>query len=267
MVKSGRARSRAQPPSQEENVPDKVDPSRGPGAGADVFLDTAFDQLARARVANREAILRAARMIADTVGTEGIVYLFGSGHSALLALEAAGRAGGFAGVQPIWDPGIGRAEQVEGYGSVLVREVNWEPRDCLFVISHSGRNPAPIEVALAGKAAGLRVAGITAVDYSRASVSRHSSGKRLFEVVDFVIDTLGVPGDAAVEVEGLAVRTGPTSTIVGATLLDAAIVEAVSLLVAAGVEPPLVRSYNLEGSDPVNARARARYRGRVVKVI
>jgi uncharacterized phosphosugar-binding protein len=206
-------------------------------------------------------------MVAETVRGDGIVYLFGSGHSALLALEAAGRAGGFAGVQPIWDPAIGRAEQVEGYGSVLARELNWEPRDCLFVISHSGRNPAPIEVAMAGKAAGLPVVGITALDYSKASSSRHSSGKRLFEVVDDVIDTCGVPGDAAIAIDGVAVRTGPTSTIIGAALLDAVIVEAVAILAAAGVEPPLVRSYNLEGSDPINARASARYRGRVVKVI
>jgi uncharacterized phosphosugar-binding protein len=223
--------------------------------------------LARARAANGDAIRRAARMVASTVRADGIVYLFGSGHSALLALEAAGRAGGFAGVQPIWDPSIGRAEQVEGYGSVLVSELNWEPRDCLFVISHSGRNPAPIEVAMAGRAAGLPVAGITALDYSKASVSRHSSGKRLFEVVDFVIDTCGVPGDAAVSIDGVALKTGPTSTIIGAALLDAVFVEAVAVLAASGVEPPLVRSYNLDGSDPINTRATERYRGRVTKVI
>lgn len=237
------------------------------GSGAETFLDTVTDMLARARAANGDAIRRAARMVATTVQGDGIVYLFGSGHSALLALEAAGRAGGFAGVQPIWDPAMGRAEQVEGYGSVLAGEVNWEPRDCLFVISHSGRNPAPTEVAMAGKAAGLPVAGITALDYSKASVSRHSSGKRLFEVVDFVIDTCGVPGDAAVSIEGIALKTGPTSTIIGAALLDAAMVEAVAVLAASGVEPPLVRSYNLDGSDPINTRANARYRGRVVKII
>jgi len=248
-------------------VPETPGRPGSPGSGADRFLDVVTEMLARARATNGEAIGRAARMVAATVQGDGIVYLFGSGHSALLALEAAGRAGGFAGVQPIWDPTIGRAEQVEGYGSVLAREVDWEPRDCLFVISHSGRNPAPIEVAMAGKAAGLSVAAITALDYSRSSVSRHSSGKRLFEVVDLVIDTGGVPGDAAVSIEGVALKTGPTSTIIGAALLDAAFVEAVALLAASGVEPPLVRSYNLEGSDPINTRANARYRGRVVKVI
>ena len=239
-------------------MPGALDPSNGSGAGADLFLDTVTAQLAEARAVNGDAIRRAAEMVAATVRGDGIVYLFGSGHSALLALEAAGRAGGFAGVQPIWDPAIGRAEQVEGYGSVLVRDLGWEPRDCLFVISHSGRNPAPVEVALAGKAAGLPVVGITALDYSRSSVSRQSSGKRLFEVVDLVLDTRGVPGDAAVSIQGVAVKTGPTSTIVGAALLDAVIVEAVAILAAAGVEPPLVRSYNLEGSDPINERANAR---------
>jgi uncharacterized phosphosugar-binding protein len=248
-------------------VPETRGHAGTPGSGADAFLDTVTDMLARARASNGDAIRRAARMVATTVQGDGIVYLFGSGHSALLALEAAGRAGGFAGVQPIWDPAIGRAEQVEGYGAVLASEVNWEPRDCLFVISHSGRNPAPIEVAMAGKAAGLPVAGITALEYSKASVSRHSSRKRLFEVVDFVIDTCGVPGDAAVSIDGVALKTGPTSTIIGAALLDAVLVEAVAVLAASGVEPPLVRSYNLEGSDPINARANARYRGRVVKVI
>lgn len=216
-----------------------------PGSGADRFLDTVTDQLARARMVNQDGIGQAARMVAATVRGDGIIYLFGSGHSALLALEAAGRAGGFAGVQPIWDPAIGRAEQVEGYGSVLAREVNWEPRDCLFVISHSGRNSAPIEVALAGKTAGLPVVGITALEYSKASASRHSSGKRLFEIVDVIIDTCGVPGDAAIAIDGVAVRTGPTSTIIDAALLDAVVVEAVANLAAAGVEPPLVRSYNL----------------------
>jgi uncharacterized phosphosugar-binding protein len=243
------------------------DPTLRQGWGADTFFETALDQLRRAREKNRDAVGEAAGIVARTVSADGIVWLFGSGHSALIALEAAGRAGGFAGVQPIWDPAMGRTEQVEGYAATLVRDVTWEPKDCLFVISHSGRNPAPVEVALAGRAAGLPVIGLTAVDYSRASKPRHSSGKRLFEVVDLVLDTLGVPGDAAVSVPGLDLRTGPTSTVVGAALVDAVMVEAVARLVAAGVEPPLVRSYNLEGSDPVNAQANARYRGRVVKVI
>ena len=243
------------------DVPD----TRGEAAGR--YLDTVSELLARARAGNRAAIVQAADVVARTVAADGIIRLFGSGHSHLLALEAAGRAGGFAGVEVIVDPGMGRAETLEGYGTILVRDQSWEPRDCLFVISHSGRNPAPIEVALAGRAAGLTTIALTAVDYSRASVSRHSSGRRLFEVCDLVLDTAGVPGDAAISIPGARVPTGAVSTVVGAALLDAVLVEAVAALVRMGVEPPLVRSYNLDGSEAHNDALFGRYRGRVTRAI
>jgi uncharacterized phosphosugar-binding protein len=239
--------------------------ARGEAAGR--YLDTIAELLARARSANDDAIVGAAGVVARTVAADGIIRLFGSGHSHLLALEAAGRAGGFAGVDVLIDPGMGRAETLEGYGSILVREQLWEARDCLFVISHSGRNPAPIEVALAGRGAGLTTIALTALDYSRASASRHSSGRRLFEVCDLVLDTVGVPGDAAVALPGAPVPTGATSTVVGAALLDAVLVEAVAELVRMGVEPPLVRSYNLDGSEAHNAAMFGRYRGRVTRAI
>jgi uncharacterized phosphosugar-binding protein len=231
------------------------------------FFDTVAEQLTAARGANADTLQRAAEIVASTVAGDGLIFTFGSGHSQLLALEAAGRAGGFAGVQVILDPGFGRSEQLEGYGTTLLRDVAWSRRDCLIVISHSGRNPAAIEVALAGRASGLRVVAITALDYSRASRSRHSSGRRLFEAADVVLDTHGVPGDATVAIEGVEVRTGPTSTIVGAALLNAVMVAAVAVLARSGVEPPLVRSYNLEGSEANNDRVQARYRGRVTNAI
>ncbi len=237
------------------------------GEAAGRYLDTVSELLARARAANGAAIVRVADVVARTVAADGIIRLFGSGHSHLLALEAAGRAGGFAGVDVIVDPGMGRAEKLEGYGSILVHEQVWEARDCLFVISHSGRNPAPIEVALAGRSAGLTTIALTALDYSRASAPRHSSGKRLFEVCDLVLDTVGVPGDAAVVIAGAPVPTGATSTVVGAALLDAVLVEAVAELVRMGVEPPLVRSYNLDGSEAHNSAMFGRYRGRVTRAI
>ncbi len=238
---------------------------RGEAAGR--YLDAVSELLARARAANGPAIVQAADLVAHTVAADGIIRLFGSGHSHLLALEAAGRAGGFSGVDVIVDPGLGRAETLEGYGSILVRDQVWEARDCLFVISHSGRNPAPIEVALAGRSAGLPTIALTALDYSRASTSRHSSGKRLFEVCDLVLDTVGVPGDAAIAIAGAPVPTGALSTVVGAALLGAVLVEAVAELVRIGVEPPLIRSYNLDGSEAHNAAMFGRYRGRVTRAI
>jgi uncharacterized phosphosugar-binding protein len=223
--------------------------------------------LDRVREVNRESIPAAAAIVADTVQRDGIIQTFGSGHSQLLALEAAGRAGGYAGVQVIFDPGMGRSEQVEGYSPTLLRDVVLGPRDCLIVASNSGRNPAPIDIALAGRRAGLPIIAITALDYARQSRSRHSSGKSLHVLADVVLDTCGAPGDAALEIPGSPVPAGATSTVIGAALLNAVLVESVAELVRRGVEPPLVRSYNLDGSQTHNERIFSRYRGRVHPVI
>jgi len=231
------------------------------------YLDSIDERLARMRGANAASIPAAAAIIANTVEHDGIIRLFGSGHSQLLALEAAGRAGGFAGVQVIFDQGMGRAERLEGYAATLVRDMVLEARDCLVVISNSGRNPAPIEMAMIGRSSGLPVIAITALDYARQSASRHSSGKRLHELCDVVLDTCGAPGDAVIAIEGAAVAAGAVSTVLGAALLDAVLVEAVAELVRRGVDPPLVRSYNLEGSEANNALAFGRYLGRVTQVI
>jgi uncharacterized phosphosugar-binding protein len=236
----------------------------GGGAGtAARYFDAIEERLADLRRANASSIPAAAAIVADTVERDGIIRLYGSGHSQLLALEAVGRAGGYAGVHVIFDPGWGRAEQIEGFAATLLRDEVFEPGDCLIVISNSGRNPAQIEVAMAGRAAGLPIIAVTALDYARHSRTRHSSGRSLHELADVVLDTCAPPGDAILEVEGAAVPTGATSTVLGAALLNAVLVESVAELVRRGIEPPLVRSYNLDGSEAHNERVMARYRGRV----
>jgi uncharacterized phosphosugar-binding protein len=241
--------------------------STDPAPSARRYFDAITELLVRAREVNRDSIPAAAAILADTVQRDGIIQTFGSGHSQLLALEAAGRAGGYAGVQVIFDPGMGRSEQVEGYARSLLRDLVLDPRDCLIVTSNSGRNPAPIEMALAGREAGLTIIAITALDYARSSRSRHSSGKHLHDLADVVLDTCGPPGDAVLHLDGAPVPAGPTSTVIGAALLNAALVESVAELVRRGVEPPLVRSYNLDGSEAHNERVFARYRGRLHTVI
>jgi uncharacterized phosphosugar-binding protein len=227
------------------------------------YFDALEAILARVREANREAIPAAAGLIADAIARDGVVHAFGSGHSQLLAIELAGRAGGLAAVQAIIDPGQGRAETLEGYAATVLRDYELEARDCLIVISNSGRNASPIEMAQLGHERGLKVIAVTAVDFSRSVSSRHSSGKRLFEVADVVLDTCGAAGDAAVSVPGAGTDVGPTSTVVGAALLQATMVEAVAELVRRGVEPPVLRSQNVDGAADHNLALRARYRGRI----
>ena len=111
------------------------------------YFDAVDGILRKVRDANRESIPRAASLMADTIAADGIIHAFGSGHSQLLAIELAGRAGGLAAMQVILDPGQGKAESIEGYAATLLRDYQLESRDCLIVISNSGRNPSPIEMA------------------------------------------------------------------------------------------------------------------------
>lgn len=230
------------------------------------YFETLERILGRVRDANRDSIPAAARIVADTVERDGLVQVFGSGHSQLLAIEIAGRAGGLACVQVVMDPGRGKAETVEGYAATLLRDYPFEARDCLIVISNSGRNASPIEMAMAGRDAGLQVIAVTALEFSRTISSRHSSGRRLCDLADAVLDTCGAVGDAAVEVPGAPTATGPMSTVVGAALLNAMLVEAIAELVRRGVEPPILVSQNTDDFKEHNDRLQARYRGRVLPV-
>ena len=173
------------------------------------YFDAVDGILRKVRDANRESIPRAASLMADTIAADGIIHAFGSGHSQLLAIELAGRAGGLAAMQVILDPGQGKAETIEGYAATLLRDFSLESRDCLIVISNSGRNPSPIEMAMLGRERGLPVIAVTAADFSRSVSSRHSSGKRLLDVADVVLDTCGAAGDAAVELDGVAEAIRP----------------------------------------------------------
>ena len=228
----------------------------------ETYFERLDEILERVRVSGRESIPAAAEIIADTVARGGVVHAFGSGHSQLLAIDLAGRAGGLASVNVVYDPAQGRAENLEGYAATLLKDVVFEPHDCLVVISNSGRNPSPIEMALAGRAAGLRVIAVTSVAFSKRVKSRHSSGRKLYELADVVLDLCGEAGDAAVPLPG-GVSVGPTSTAAGSALLQATVAAAAARLQARGVEPPVFVSQNVDGTGEHNEALRARYRGRV----
>jgi uncharacterized phosphosugar-binding protein len=125
----------------------------------------------------------------------------------------------------------------------------------MLVISNSGRNGLSIEVARVARQRGLTVIALTAVDYSKTLSSRHSTGLRLFEVADIVLDNHGQAGDACLEFPDLGLRTGPTSTIVGATVLDAVMIEVIAQLARLEITPPVLVSVNLIGADESSSLA------------
>ena len=219
--------------------------------------------------ANQRTLRRAGAAIGASLADAGVLHTFGSGHSAILARELVHRAGGLVPVSAITDPTGGWPEKIPGYGERLfaryVEQYGFRPGEVAIVISNSGRNPSPIEVALAAKAAGGTVIAVTGLPMSRAVTSLHPSGKRLFEAADLVLDTLGERGDAVLPVPGHPVKTGPMSSVSGVLLLNLLACETIDWMVANGHPPPLLRSANLEGGPEYNATLARRYQGRLCR--
>jgi uncharacterized phosphosugar-binding protein len=223
------------------------------------YLDKACQVLQQMKESQADAIREAAALVGDTIMDGGLVYTFGSGHSQLLSQEVHSRAGGLYPVMQIADPLWGRAERLEGLAEFLLKGKPLKAGEVIFVISNSGRNPEPIEVAMQAKEMGLHVIAVTSMAHSQSVDSRHSSGKKLYELAEVVLDTGAPPGDAAMSFEGLAVKAGALSTVLGAAIMNAVMVEAIQYMAEKGFEPPVLMSANLDGSDEYNARIMDRY--------
>jgi len=219
-----------------------------------------------------ENIRKASNIITESLINDGIVHVFGVGHTMILAEEVFSRAGGFAPVNAMLDAGVStrgggmkcsRMERLEGYAEIVLQNYETRKGEAIIVISNSGRNAVPIEMAMEAKKKGLTVIAITSLPFSRSVSSRHSSGKRLFEVADLVIDNLVPPGDAAFELPGLPQKIGPVSTILNAAILHAIMIQAACNMLERGVVPPVWVSGNLEGSDQINTSYMERYASRL----
>lgn len=242
------------------------------GVACEKYFTTIKRLIERIEATQMEGVHRAAQMVADVVAAGGVIHAFGAGHTHILVEEIWCRAGGIAAVSPILDPGMmphtgprkgSLLERLEGYGRLLFETHDAREGELVIVLSNSGRNATPLEIAMEARRRGLKVIAITSLDYSTRVSSRHSSGRRLFEVADLVIDNAGPMGDAAVEIEGLPMKVGPTTTITNALILNAIIVGATAILAGRGIEAPVFVSANLDLPADHNERIMRRYRDRV----
>ena len=233
---------------------------------ADSYYARANELLALAWANNAPTISRLAPILGEVVAKGGVIHTFGSGHSELISREIIGRAGGLVCVTGIIDPTGGFIENLPGYGTKLVerydRQYQLIPGEAIIVISNSGKNGSPIDVALYAKQKGLTVIALTCLAMSRVTPSQHASGKRLFEVADHVLDNGGVPGDAIVEVTA-DTKAGPTSTLIGCSVLNWLMLATMDWLKEHQHPLPVLRSQNLPGAIEHNRALGTKYKGRL----
>lgn len=220
------------------------------------------------------AMEKAVMMLADGIMNKKSIFIFGASHAGILSEEMYYRAGGLILINPIFGREImldtspishtSRMERLEGYGEILMKKVPIQERDIMIVHSVSGRNCVSVEVAIEAGKRGAKVIAVTNVAYSKSVTSRHSSGKRLFEVCDLVLDNHGEPGDACVAIEGLEQKVSPTSTVIGAAILNSIVAATVQELVKRGMEnPPIFYSANQDGKDELNQKIYSTYKDRI----
>ncbi len=231
------------------------------GSEPNAFLTAARELLGRLE-SQAEAVDAASRICADAIGGGGLVHCFGTGHSRIPVEELFPRYGSYPGFSPLVElsmtfhtPVVGAngqrqamaIERVEGLAASILASFRLRPSDAAMVFSAGGTTAVPIEVAMGMREAGLPVIAVTSVEHSRAAASQHSSGTRLYDHADVVLDLCTPVGDALVEVGGA--RVGPGSTVAAAVLANAVKVRTAELLAERGELPPVITAASLVGAD------------------
>lgn len=226
------------------------------------YLRSVIELTERALDQEWEAIARAAGLVADALAVGREVHAFGSGHSHMLVEELFYRAGGLVGIRPLLFEGLmlhanaplsTRLERLPGLAAALLDEHGVQDGDVMLVFSNSGRNAVTIETANEARARGVAIIAVTSVQHSRSTAPR-IGGKLLLELADVVIDNGGVPGDAIVALDGFDQSVAPTSSAVGAAIVNAIVAEACGLLLERGIAPQVFASSNTDSGDAFNAQ-------------
>jgi uncharacterized phosphosugar-binding protein len=237
------------------------------------YLDAVIQLLQQVRETQREAIERAAQVIAAAIEADHLVYAFGPTHAGILTQELFYRAGGLVPVNPILPPGLttdirpatltSKLERLPGFGTQILSETPIEAGDVLIVHSVSGRNAAAVEMAQGARQRGAFVIAVTSLAYSRATQPRQPGMPRLFETADLVLDDCAPVGDALIELPGQPQKVGPSSTVTGAAIVNAVVVRTAELLLERTGDMPVFMSANLDGGDEHNRRWLEYYKGRL----
>jgi len=231
--------------------------------GALAYYEKAQELLRQLKETELPAIDAAAEICTNSIANGGLVFLFGNGHSRMMCEEMTPRQGCFVGWVALVELALSNhanivgtnglraplyLEKYEGYSEEILKGFRFGPHDAMIVISTSGIRPVIVEMALGAKQRGLPVIGVVSKAHCRNSVPAHSSGKKLIDVADVVIDNQCPPGDCVHGIEGLDWKTGPTSTVTGGMLMNMLRCEVAERLVERGMKPVMLPSHQFVGN-------------------
>jgi uncharacterized phosphosugar-binding protein len=233
---------------------------------AERYLTEALARLPGLLTSQAEALDRAAQLCTEAIAADGLVHLFGVGHSRMLCEEMTPRQGCFVGWHTIVELALSfhnlivgpnglrqslHLEKTPGYAEQILRNFAFGPKDVMMVISTSGIRDVIIEMAEGAKQRGLKVIGVVSRAHCDQARPAHSSGKKLTEMADVLLDNGAPVGDTLVQVEGISGKTGPFSTLGGALVMNMLRCEVAQRLADRGIEPVFLPSHQFVGSRTV----------------
>lgn len=236
---------------------------------AEKYFDETFELLSSLRKTELANIEAAAQICARSISNKGLVFLFGNGHSRMMCEEMTPRQGCFVGWVALVELALSNhanivgtnglraplhLEKYEGYAEEILKGFNFGKHDAMIVISTSGIRPVIVEMADGARTRGLPVIGICSRKHCEQSVPAHSSGRKLVDIADVLIDNQCPPGDCVVELEGLDWRTGPASTVTGAMIINMIRCRTAELLLERGIKPVLLPSHQFVGNQDAAAQ-------------
>lgn len=241
---------------------------------AQQYIQKVIALLERILKEESEAIQDGAKLMADAIVDGKRIFAFGCTHSSLPIQDLVYRAGGLMLINPIFGPGISALdvkpatmtsaiERLQGYAKVLLDNNPIQAGDVLILVSVSGRNAVPIEMAQIARERGVKVIGLTSRAYTQAVPSRHPSGKKMVDFADVVLDNKVEMGDALLQAEGAPQKFCPASGVTSIAILQALVAATIEALLARGFTPPVFLAGNVEGGDEYNKRMIQQYRDRI----
>lgn len=238
------------------------------------YLDGVIGLLERIRDEEGEALEGAAKIMADAIQKGQRIFGFGCTHSSLPIQDIVYRAGGLILINPMYGPGIASLdvrparitsaiERLPGYAQILLDTYPIQKGDVLILVSVSGRNAVPIELAKIAQERGIKVIGVTSREYTTSVESRHASGKKMFDFADVVLDNKAVKGDAIMEAEGFPIKFTPASGVTSNAILHALVTATIEELLARGITPPVAIAGNVDGGMEHNKKIWEEYADRI----